>query len=113
MPMRPEAEGEGGRRPHDAEASTATGDVPGQPSGWKGFILVGWGWGVEAIPTTMLCQERQCAIEVLVWCMNGGWCGREIITESSSRYKCQLQLSTGCLIERVNGECEPVWRGHN
>lgn len=113
VPMRPEAEAEGERRPHDAEASTATGDVPGQPSGWKGFILVGWGWVVEATPTTIPCEQRQCAIEVLVRDMNGGWCGQEIITESSSRYKCQLQLSTGCLIERVNGECEPVWRGHN
>lgn len=41
VPMRPEAEAEGERRPHDAKASTATGDVPGQPSGWKGFIF-GW-----------------------------------------------------------------------
>lgn len=40
--MRPEAEAEVERRPHDAEASRATGGVPEQPSGWRG-VWVGWG----------------------------------------------------------------------
>lgn len=61
--MRPEAEAEVERRPHDAEASRATGGVPEQPSGWKGFVWVGWGWEEEAIPTTMFCEGRLCAVE--------------------------------------------------